>query len=220
MSFALVTNTSVVGHRDITSPAIDTTGTNLIVVSDSRYQEEYALLSDSKSNTWTALTLRASGSVKCRLYYCLNPTVGSGHTFSADSDYHVISVLAFSGAHATSSFENENGAGAASGTSLQTGSLTPAENNELLVAAVSGVDSSPSEAINLGFTLEEFNDYGGGSNMMGGLAYQIQTTATARNPAWSGTDMERAAAIATFKAAAAAGPAFPVLLNQIRQRWA
>src|SRR4051794_19191066 len=80
--------------------AINTTGANLIVVSVST-QDSYATVSDSKGNNYTLLLSQVSndGANRLLFYYCLNPTVGSGHTFSNNASYgvHDIVVQAFSG---------------------------------------------------------------------------------------------------------------------------
>ena len=65
------------------SSAIDTTGANLIVVMASYYRTVPASdFTDSKGNTWTALTERILPDIAARIFYCVNPTVGTGHTFS------------------------------------------------------------------------------------------------------------------------------------------
>lgn len=189
------------GGTTVTTGAVDTTGANLIVISVSSYNSAVAP-TDSKGNTWTPLTDRLNGAYHERLYYCASPTVGSGHTFTAAgaASYPTICVLAFSGAHATP-FDQESGGGAASGTSSQPGSITPSEDNCVLVTGVdfgAGVAAS----INGSFTASSV-DYDTSDHMGGGIAYKIQTTAGAENPTWSWTiSGVNATAMASFKAAA------------------
>ncbi len=86
MSKTLLTSVSVASTNGntITSGAITTTGANLIVVNVGSYSVNPATFGDSKSNIWTALTLQSvTSGVQTRLYYCVNPTVGSGHTFGS-----------------------------------------------------------------------------------------------------------------------------------------
>ena len=68
--------------NNATTSAIDTTGATLLValiVTDTGG----GTMSDSKGNTWTALTAHSGGTtVTGQLFYVSNPTVGSGHTFT------------------------------------------------------------------------------------------------------------------------------------------
>lgn len=62
--------------------AIDTTGCNLIVVNTGGFDVPINL-TDNKSNTWTLVTDLTSGG-RNRMYYCLSPNVGTGHTFKVE----------------------------------------------------------------------------------------------------------------------------------------
>src|SRR5262245_30561447 len=98
-------------------------------------------VTDSKSNTWVYGTRSehdyGSGNVfGCQLAWTLNnPTVGSGHTFNFARNNGNLNcfVAAFTGNSAGDVFDaqvvNQNNVGGV--TSLQSGSLTPAKNNEL-----------------------------------------------------------------------------------------
>ncbi len=73
-----------VNGGDTTGTPIDTTGANLLIFGVSYLDGSAPTISDSKSNTWTALTATLpSTSGDIRIYYAKNPTVGAGHTFSA-----------------------------------------------------------------------------------------------------------------------------------------
>ena len=115
-------------------------------------------------------------------------------------------VAAFSGAAAASALDQQNGA-VGTGTSLATGSVTPSEDNELVVSGVSIADgSSGTYAVDSGLTITDQILASAGNFEGGGLAYIIQTSAGAVNPTWSWTgSVNSAAVIATFKAAAAGG---------------
>lgn len=185
------------------SAPINTNGANLIVVSVGGVG---GVLSDSQSNIWTPLTTHGNN----KLYYCYAPTVDSSHVFRANaaSSFSCVAVAAFSGA-ASSPLDQQNGATGLTGTtSLATGSVTPAEDNELLVMGLG--DFAPnggSTAITVGTLLQAAN-INGGTSYGNAIAYDIQTTATTRNPSWSwatATGGTTAASIATFKAAAAGG---------------
>lgn len=208
-----------VGGAPVTTGAIDTTGANLIVVSVSFYNTTAPALTDSKGNTWTALTARTTATNPgVRLFYCYNPTVGSGHTFTATQavSFPTIGVSAFSGV-AASPFDQESGASTSgAGTTYQPGSITPSENNCLLVTTVS--TNTTTHTINSSFVIGGTVDQSGGNHMGGGIAYKIQTTAGAENPTWSYTaSSSRAAAMASFKAAATSVKIAPSYLNSLIQ---
>lgn len=185
--------------------SIDTSGADLIVIGASWYSpggaNNGAAASDSKSNTWTSLAILTSNPYAIRLWYCVNPTVGSGHTFSVTGGtlYPSIFAMAFSGV-ATSPLDQEN-TNTGSGTTITSGSITPTEDNELCVT-LAGLERSTSHSVDSGFTAYTQN-WIDGVNVAGGMAYKIQTNAAAVNPQWtgnaSGTYLAR---IASFKAAA------------------
>jgi hypothetical protein len=132
-----------------------------------------------------------------QFYYVKNPTVGTGHTFSiAGNDrYTSYNILAFSGTDTAETADQQNGAVGSS--PIQPGSVTPSTNNQVVVTAVVGPQTSVT--VNSGFT--EVIDGDGGGWWKIGVAYLIQTTATAVNPTWtaSGTGTNMVAAIASFK---------------------
>lgn len=186
-----------------TVAAINTTGANILVVSVSQYKgSTIGTLSDSKSNTWTGLTAKIGASEAYnRLFYCASPTVGSGHTFTVSGTgiFGAVAVQAWSGAN-VAPFDVENGAIGASVTSLQTGSVTPSQNNSLIVTSVDPAGGSATTyAINSGFTITDSIDSQSGIEGLA-MAYLVQTNAAAINPSWSWVgSSEPAAAIAVFK---------------------
>jgi hypothetical protein len=158
-------------------------------------------LSDSRGNTWTELTQSAvTSGTRTRIFYCFSPSVGSGHTFTSTqvsgSPYQALAVAGFSGTSGT--YDKQNGATTASGTTLATGSVTPASADSLVVAAwgstatsTCSVDSSMSIASQLA---------GVASNSFAiALAYKIQG-ASAINPTFTWTGSAGSAArIAVLK---------------------
>ena len=209
MAIALVTSTSVGGSSSgNTTSAIDTTGSNLLVLVLTYYGTSVPVISDNKSNVWIALTDKGSVSLRhtC-IYYCASPVVGTGHTFTMAmvASYPTLHVAAFSGAHARP-FDVENGTdgGAGTATSQVTGNVTPAQSNCLVIAGVANEGSAMS--IDSSFSLLTSLNNSPGLNIGGALAYQIQTTPTYRNPAWAWTTASyNSAVIAVFRAAPAAG---------------
>lgn len=170
-----------------TTGSINTTGATLIVIAVSSYSAVGApTISDSKGNTWTALTAKvnATAAVRTQLYYCYSPTGGSGHTFTATGfGYASIHAFAFSGT--TGTFDVENGT--TGGTSPQSaGAITPALNGEVIIAAL-GENSLSSASVTSGFTNYDIA-YALGQHFALSMAYYIQPAAGSQDCTftWSG----------------------------------
>lgn len=210
MSFTLIANTGAGDTIDsVTTSSINTTGANLIVVNTAWYNGVGdPTLSDSKINSWTGLTGRLSGANESqRLFYCFNPTVGSGHTFTlaGSTTAPAIGVSAWSGA-GTSPFDQQNGATNLGASTLSTGSVTPGQDNELVISGICVTNNGGGAvSINGGFTITNTVAFSSGNHEGVSMAYLIQTTATAANPQWNATNSADSltASIATFKAVAA-----------------
>lgn len=197
MAFSLVTNSAAVS---ITT-GVDTTGANIIICTVA--DDGTLAVTDSKSNTWTKLT--EQGAPNTALFYCINPIVGASHTFSTAHSYGSIAMEAFSNT-GTLSFDVENGATTAGATTLSTGSVTPNVNDELVVTGIEWGATMSNSSINSSFT--KTNAVNGVSGVSYGvaMAYIVQTTAGAVNPAWSWTTSSAAnTRIATFKSVADSG---------------
>lgn len=226
-AIALVTNTFARYTSETsgcTTGSVDTTGANLLVVGMSQENGpgNAATLTDSKSNTWTHGTWRnaTSNDPSGRLSYCVPSSVGSGHTFTlSGGGFSSVWVAAFSGA-AASPFLQESAGSNGTGITRQPGSLTPSEDNCVLVTFVAGFMSA-ALSINSSFSITNSATFVSGS-YAGGLAYLIQTTAGAANPTWSwATNTAGSTSVATmmsFKAAAAGGSAWGPLLGLANNR--
>lgn len=208
MAYALVVSTSQVSPdtNSVTTASINTTGASILVAGIVDYQAvSVGTMSDSKSNTWNRLTeTYIVGRVV--IYYSINPTVGSGHTFTYTNTgaYPAIAVGAFSGAKLTSPFDQEGNISDGSGSgSVQYGTITPTESNELWVAILGLDASSSTPTIDSSFTRAEFKNYSGGVNFGIALGYFIQGAASALAPTWSYSAVNAEAVIATFKVATA-----------------
>lgn len=213
---------AALGVNGGTTGSIDTSGANLLVIALSWYHSgTEPTVSDSKSNTWSGLLKSNTAFTASKIYYCQGGTVGSGHTFTASGtgSYSSMCVLAFSGA-AVTPFDQQNGATATADVTLATGSITPTENDEVVIAALSHENnSSGAVSIDGGFTAYK-QAYSAGAGEGCGIAYLIQTTATAANPTWNITNSSHLSArIASFKAAAATAKAPPPFLNRTWRRW-
>lgn len=227
MAIALLASTLKQANSASTeaSSAIDTTGATLLVVVASYLYNAAVTLTDSAGNTWTPLTAYStSASTRVRIYYCLSPSTSASHTFQLAGalSYPALAVAAFSGTLTASAFDVENGNFNNSGTTVATGTVTPSEGNELLIFGFSS-NASGSYSVDVG-TIANQAGLLGASAFGVALAYQIQTTATARNATWTSGSGTLAAAAATFKSAGGGGGggglSIPVAMNQYRQRWA
>lgn len=218
MAIALVAHTAAgsAGGNTVTTSGITTSGANLLIVMVSEGASENPVtagLSDSNSNTWTALTSQNTSSTSGALFYCLNPTVGAGHTFTFthSSFFPGIAVLAFSGVN-TAGTDGQSGAtGDGLHASLQPGSITPSAANDLFVTGL-GYGASRTMAIDSSFTITDQIDFlASGGNEGIAAAYKIKSSdSTAENPTWSWTTNlgNVVAVMVAFKAAGASPSPF------------
>jgi len=200
MSFSLIVSTESTGSTTGgTSTAVDTTGADLIVISASTYESLGGTISDNKSNTWTALTRYYrlnNGAV--RLYYCVSPTVGTGHTFTVSGTcYGSVSVAAFSGVKTSDAFEVQSGSNGA-GTSANPGSITPANDGALLVFGNS-LNSATGylSSLSVGEVLQYL--LAGGTWYGNAIGYYVQSTSAAIDPTFNfSASSEYAVTVAAF----------------------
>jgi len=183
-----------------TTPAINTTGANLLVVSFGWYSGGGATvtISDNKGNTWFPLTTRNNGTTGHRIYYAKNAIVGTGHTFTAalsTSGWPTAFVYAVANGHVTLPFDVENGATGGNSGPLSPGSITPSANGAFIVAGLQhGNGTTASVTVSAPFSSNLTLKTGGAA------AYTIQSTAAAINPSWgfSGGNQGSALNIASF----------------------
>lgn len=211
MAISLVASVSAApGANGGTTAAIDTTGANLLVLSVAWYGGGTApTVSDSKGNTYTALTRHDGSLASHRLFYKLAPAVGTGHTFTASGSgsYAAFHAYAFAG---VASYQTESGAGQSSGTSLASGSVTPSADGALVFTGTSGNGASTDSVLPSGFTLTT-RAYGSGNNLQASAAWQVQTTAAAINPTWGFSPSPGNAAVGTAVFLPASGVSLAVI---------
>lgn len=205
MPAALVVSGSA-GSTDTTSASVtlDTTGANKITLYVSS-SDATGTITDSKGNTYTERSSNV-GSVAERIFDSQDsPTVGSGHTIGiTGSTYPSVAVLAFSGA-ASSAFDQQNSGSSSVSTTVSSGSVTPSEDNEIVVSSAHGY-ANTSMTCDVG-TVVESVPFSSGQHWSLFVSYVIQTTAAAVNATFTGSSglgFAMAACIATFKAAAGA----------------
>lgn len=225
MAYALVSHLGAqLGANGGTSGSLNTTASDLLIVvcAFDGFGGTGLSLSDSKTNTWTAITPDQGGAYyqALRIYYAKNPTVGTGHTFSFGSTGSAASMYigAFSGADLTLPKDQQNGNAQDAVTSLATGSITPTTDNQLVVAGLATPDPT-TVGIGGSFTIAGTAAAISFQNEGSTLAYLIQTTATAANPTWtSSVGMALGTTIVSFKSAAAAAQDTPELYARPRDR--
>lgn len=182
MAFALVSSLKAANLNGTTSTAIDTTGASLIVVSFAYNNSFTPTLSDNKGNTYTALTAYGTAPT-VRLYYCISPTVGTGHTFTFGPSgiTGAINVTAWSSSSSPAYDKAVGGNGSGSNIFVagNTTGVTPANNNSLLVAGNAYAPGTANVAGANGWTLAQAQDGLGGNYYGCSTLYLTQTTAAA-----------------------------------------
>src|SRR6266853_2824698 len=212
MAITLIAH-SIAGSSDglsVTTSGIDTTDADLVVYAVSDLQTSGYTLVDSKGNTisFTGNTYPAASlSVRVRLYYCVAPIVGAGHTATvttvSGTSYPTICMAAFKGIKQTSPFDVQNGNADLNLTSLATGSITPSEDKELILTFIGGGSATGPYSVDSGFTILDGNVLAAAQHFGGALAYKIQTTLASINPTWNqNTSTALAVTVASFKEAA------------------
>jgi hypothetical protein len=192
-----------------TTPTRDSTGADLCVYGTADYAAFGAgTITDNKNTITSHLTVRTSTIMRSRQAYTKSPTVGSGHTASCNGAYGTIAFAAFSGAHLTAPLDQQNGGTTTGATSLSTGSITPSEDNCLIIAHLALDVFTGTITVDSGFTILDQIAYSPGFYFAGAFAYKIQTSAAAvaATFSWSGS-VDAAASITSYKAAAAGGAA-------------
>jgi len=203
---------------DLTSGAINTTGASLLVVyAAACHGCTSVTFSDSASNTWTGLT-NVADSQESRFWYASNPSISASHTFTEARSGVLFNaafcVAAFSGAQVASPFDQQNTNFNSGSTTIATGSITPSQSGELIVAGVASGAENTTPSIDSGFTLVD--SVAGDGHDLVGLAYLAQGAAAAINPTWTLESGDNQAAIASFKAAGASTrrPIAPVIFSR------
>jgi hypothetical protein len=178
--------TSSDGGNTAATSAIDTTGATLIVINLSGLANA-ATVSDSKTNTWTRLSFYNQGGSGTNLYYALNPTVGSGHTFSVGSSaiFPALHVAAFSG---VDSYSGENGEGGGFGTSLIVNLSNTGVNDTLYLSGAWWTNTAGPISDNFGFTTIQYTDTVPAQSYGGYIAWKVANAGASVGFSWSPAD--------------------------------
>ena len=179
---SLLVTATASGATPRSTSGVDTTGAKLLVIVANVYGTNPTITaSDSKGNTWQSLTRRDStGSsadkMYCRLFYCINPVVGSGHTFTVSGgSFAEPFVYAFS--DSIDSFLGESGAGSASNSSIQPGSIA----NSAQAVFVGGICLETPAVTGVGSSFNLHAAVAGWEDQRAAYKY----SSTAENPTWS-----------------------------------
>lgn len=142
-------------------------------------------------------------------WYCKKPIVGSSMVFTTNSadNYGTLLAAGFKGTDTGCPFDTFKVGPFSNGTA-SSGSMTPNDSNELVLAMFAGwaTDTNPPA----GFTALDIEPGAGGSYSGGGFAYKIQSGApTAENPTWNvdtNTNTRTTAAVACFRPLVSGAP--------------
>lgn len=190
----------------VTSVAIDSTGGKFIAVNVS-LGGNTGTLSDNKGNTLVPRTqgVDAFSDRWSQIWDCINPTVGTGHTFtwSGTGNHPALTYAVFD--DVVTALDVENNANGGFSSSTNTGIVNPSQASELLIAGLA-YDDSVAATIDSSFIVTDANPqtlFGWTGNCM---AYKKQTAATSENPTWLWVSGARnVGVIAAYKVAAAGG---------------
>lgn len=193
------------GASPTTSGSVTSGGNFVVVILHSQSGTAIETIHDSFGNTFTALTVTDNTVRLIEILYAKNATTGGGHTLTLESSGGKLSsacMMSFNIVDTVAPFDQEAGHTDFGVTTVQPGSITPSEANELIVTVVSSVSDLQNFTINSGFT--EFGTEPNSQYSMSG-AYLIQGAAAAINPTW--TDSTGASSmttrIASFKSGVA-----------------
>lgn len=183
------------------SSAINTLGADLLVCVVTAFNADLGTPSDSKSNIWLPATTAqdGGGSGLIKIFYSQGGSFGSGHTFTPAGSFAAGCFAAFSGSVSSPLDQFSQALG------QQAGSVTPSDDNQLLIAGYGDLFTSSSISINGGFAPIDCVAISGGSNYAITMAFLVQSAKTAANPTWSDATADTGSCIATFKGTAYGG---------------
>jgi hypothetical protein len=202
-----------------TSP-IDTTGVTLLIAVAAWFAgvTSPAVMADNKGNTWVERDRVTDGSnVIVSIYDCVAPTVGTNHVFSLTGTTTLPSLVVdgWSGEHASSPFDQVAAGATATSTTIQPGSVTPTQNNELVVTGI--CSDTQIDSIDGSFVITT-NIAGVPSTSFDVAAARlIQTSAAAANPTWTVNSSGGLRSTSVTYKSDIAGVAIPVVYHH-RQR--
>lgn len=199
-AFVAGTAASSTTGNSVTTSGINTTGATLEVVVQGYFGSTLPTVTSSTGSTFTLITNLDSGDGgprKISVWYCNSPVTGSSETFSSTqtSSFATLAVLTFSGG--AGGFLDQMNSHIAIATTVQPGSITPSQDNCLVVSGLE-FKSGTTATIDSGFSTPQ-KAGSTGTAVGAAAAYITQTTASAVNPTWTQTSANGAATIVSFK---------------------
>lgn len=146
---------------------LDTTGATLLVIAGMYYGTGSTGGYDSNGNTW----IQAINNNGAMIFYCLNPVVGSNHTFTINAGYYpAIVVMAFKGYNPQ---PGQTVATTGNGASIQLPAISPVTPSTLLVVCQMFNDGGIyAVSVDPGFTIVQNVPVG---STQGGVAAYLAT---------------------------------------------
>lgn len=193
------------GQSTQTTSAVDCTGANLFVVHLGMVTSVSNTLSDSTTALWdcASVTPQTVGINLGQLCFAKNVTGSATQTFTltCTNCFFAMEAIGFSGADISAPLDQQSGSIQAAASTIQAGSVTPGSDGQVIVSGVE-IQAGDLTSVDLSFVISD-HTANSGSNVGSGMAYLIETTATAKNPTDTMSGSSSLAAInATFKAAA------------------
>jgi hypothetical protein len=189
------------------SSAFNGTGVDLIILTLAYFSTNTVIAGTDSvgGNTWQTAVTQTGQNPACSIFYTHNPNVSSsmtvGYISGGGNTFGSCEYYAFSGSSAGAPLDVTNSASTVSGNTLQPGSITTSQNNELIATALSdGASNLGTDSINNSFIGVLQVPFGGGNNYGGAGAYLVQTTAGAlTGTTWTSFNTPTCACIASFK---------------------
>ncbi len=209
ITFDVAQSAGTTDTNNVTTASVTLAGNFVVVVAADYRSATACTIADSRSSTFTIrTTYQTTAEQRIRIAYATGVTTGAGYTVSCNgtSSFPAVSFAAFSGVATTSAFDQESGATSDSAVTFQPTIVTPTVANEVVIAGASAA-SAITITVNAPFTIPtNGSTTWDGTHYGVSVAYDIQTTATARNPTWTGNGVAHvwAADTATFKASGGA----------------
>jgi hypothetical protein len=184
-----------------TTGQANTSGANLILLSVSYYGSGSAegVITDSQSNTWTPIVTSLTENTWNILYSCQSPQTSGTQSFSCTTSatsYPHLSMVAVAGCPSYSVLATNN---SASNTSPCQAGAVVAPKGAIVVSGISVGSSTTAVIVNDSMTAvtDASNVV---TNVAGGLAYIIQSSAGSISPTWSCSTADTYGMIATIVA--------------------
>lgn len=187
-----------------TTSGFDTSTAKLYVIIVSAALDPLGTITSSPSQTWNPLTIQSNAGANIqRLFYVSNPTTNSSQTVSTSATAATICFEAWDtvtqiDTGTPNPTENGASSGLSSVTTIQTGSITPSANSNLVISGLSFA-ASGTVSVNSSLTIGNQVDFQGGDHYGGAIAHLVQNPAAAINPTWTATSSTLNATIAAFK---------------------